>query len=65
MHKINSLPGTCTQSFFSTEQASNLSKLSLPYLAKQPVEHILPPLHLDRNIITTTIIIIIIIKTMY
>ena len=41
--------GTCTQSFFSTVHASKLSRRSLPYFAKQPVEHILPPLQRARQ----------------
>lgn len=38
--------GKYEQSFFSTEHDSRLSNFSLPYFAKQPVEHMLPPLQL-------------------
>ena len=50
VHPNDSLPGTLTQSFFSTEQYNKLSNLLLPNLAKQPVEHKLPPLHLFENL---------------
>src|SRR6056297_1378430 len=41
--------GTCTQSCCSTAQCRKSSSTRLPYLAKQAVEHVPSPLHLDRQ----------------